>query len=224
MLRPLAIITDIEGTTTPIAFVRDTLFPYARSRLETALAAPEAASIVAEITGMIPGVPVLDTLRRWMDEDAKVTPLKSLQGQIWHAGYVAGEILGALYPDVAPTLRRWSKAGLRQHVYSSGSAAAQRLLFGHSTDGDLTGLFAGFFDTAVGHKREPESYFRLCIAINVPPAEVVFLSDTEAELDAAAAAGLRTCQLVRPEDGTIASTRHQIANDFTQASKEAVLL
>jgi len=197
MLRPQALITDIEGT--------------------------EAVTIVAEIAGMVPGVPVLDTLRRWMDEDAKVTPLKTLQGQIWHEGYASGEILGALYPDVAPALRRWSHAGLRQHVYSSGSVAAQKLLFGHSVAGDLTGLFAGFFDTGVGHKREPESYDRLCIALNVPPAEVVFLSDTEAELDAAAAAGLRTCQLVRPEDGTITSARHQTARDFAEVGRICAL-
>jgi enolase-phosphatase E1 len=218
MLPPAAVITDIEGTTTPISFVRDTLFPYARARLEAALSRPEAAAIVAEVERMVPGRPALATLNRWMDEDAKVTPLKSLQGLIWDAGYADGSLRGALYPDVTPALRRWARSGLKLYVYSSGSVAAQKLLFGHSVDGDLTGLFAGFFDTNVGHKREPESYDRLCIGINVPPAEVLFLSDVEAELDAASSAGLRTCQLVRAEDGTLASERHAVAADFPAAA------
>jgi enolase-phosphatase E1 len=213
-LPPAAVITDIEGTTTPIAFVRDTLFPFARARLADAITRADAAAIVAEIADMAPGRPVLDTLHAWMDADAKLTPLKALQGLIWNDGYAQGTLLGALYPDVAPSLRRWSRAGLRLHVYSSGSVAAQRLLFGHSVDGDLTPLFAGFFDTNVGPKREPESYDRLCIGINTPPHEVLFLSDVEAELDAASSAGLRTCQLVRAEDGTVASDRHATATDF----------
>jgi enolase-phosphatase E1 len=219
-LPPAAVITDIEGTTTPIAFVRDTLFPYARARLAGAVFDERARSIVDEVAGMVPGRPVLDTLYAWMDADAKLTPLKALQGMIWDAGYADGTLKGALYPDVAPSLRRWSRAGLRLHVYSSGSVSAQRLLFGNSVDGDLTGLFAGFFDTNVGGKREPESYDRLCIGINVPPAEVLFLSDVEAELDAAATAGLRTCQLVRPQDGTVASDRHAVAADFPEVARQ----
>ncbi len=219
MLPIAAIVTDIEGTTTPIAFVRDTLFPYARARLEAALTRPEAAPIAAEVARMVPNAPVLATLRHWMDEDAKVTPLKTLQGLIWDEGYATGEIKGALYPDVAPVLRRWTRAGIRLHVYSSGSVAAQRLLFGHSVEGDLTPFFAGFFDTKVGPKREPASYDRICIGINVPPAEVLFLSDIEAELDAASTAGLRTCQLVRASDSTEPSDRHQTAADFTEVAR-----
>jgi enolase-phosphatase E1 len=219
MLPPAAVITDIEGTTTPIAFVRDVLFPYARARLPDFLETPAAAPFVAEIAGMAPDRTPLDMLLHWMDEDAKVTPLKAIQGLIWDEGYASGTLKGALYPDVAPSLRRWQQAGLRLHVYSSGSVAAQKLLFAHSVEGDLTGLFQGFFDTKVGNKREPASYDRLCIGINVPPAEVLFLSDVEAELDAAAAAGLRTCQLVRPEDGTVASDRHMAAVDFPAVAR-----
>jgi enolase-phosphatase E1 len=220
MLPAAAIITDIEGTTTPISFVRDTLYPYARARLESALHRPEAAAIAAEIERMVPGQAALATLHQWMDEDAKVTPLKTLQGLIWDAGYADGSLQGALYADVTPSLRRWVRGGLKLYVYSSGSVAAQKLLFGHSVDGNITGLFSGFFDTNVGHKREPESYDRLCIGINVPPAEVLFLSDMEAELDAASSAGLRTCQLVRPEDGTVASERHRSVGDFTRVTAE----
>ncbi len=218
MLPPAAVITDIEGTTTPIAFVRDTLFPYARARMAEFIATPAAAPHVAETLAMAPGRPVLETLLDWMDHDAKVTPLKALQGLIWDEGYADGTLKGAIYPDVTPLLRRWSRSGVRLYVYSSGSVAAQRLLFGHSVDGDLTGLFQGFFDTRVGPKREPDSYDRLCIGINTPPAEVLFLSDVEAELDAAQTAGLRTCQLVRGADGTVASESHLVAASFAEVA------
>jgi enolase-phosphatase E1 len=218
-LPPAAVITDIEGTTTPIAFVRGTLYPFARARLEAALALPENASIAAEVARMVPDRPVLDTLNRWMDEDARVNPLKVLQGRIWDAGYADGSLKGALYPDVTPALRRWVRAGLRLYVYSSGAVAAQKALFGNSVEGDITGFFNGFFDTNIGGKKDSESYDRLCIGINVPPAEVLFLSDLEAELDAAASAGLRTCQLVRPEDATVASDRHATAPNFPAAAK-----
>jgi enolase-phosphatase E1 len=153
-----------------------------------------------------------------MEEDAKVTPLKSIQGMIWNDGYAAGQLRGELYDDVAPCLRRWSAGGVRLYVYSSGSVEAQKLIFGHSVAGDLREFFSGFFDTRVGGKREPESYARLAIAINVPSAEILFLSDVEEELDAAAAAGLRTCQLVRSRDGTVASARHETATDFDQVA------
>jgi enolase-phosphatase E1 len=226
-LPPAAVLTDIEGTTTPIGVVRDVLFPYARAALpgylETRAGEPEVAAELAEVRRMMPGQPVLDTLLHWMDSDAKVTPLKALQGMIWHEGYRSGAIRGRMYPDVAPALKRWSAGGLRLFVYSSGSVDAQRLIFRHSDAGDLTGLFSGFFDTRVGGKREPDSYGRLAIGLNLPPVEILFLSDVESELDAAAAAGMRTCQVVRAEDGTIASDRHPTAGDFPAVATTAGL-
>jgi enolase-phosphatase E1 len=155
-----------------------------------------------------------------MDEDAKVTPLKTIQGMIWAEGYRASELVGDICADVPPALRRWSKAGLRLYVYSSGSEASQRLIFGHTAEGDLTPLFQGFFDTRVGPKREAASYQAICRGANVAAGECLFLSDIEAELDAAAAAGLQTCQLVRPQDGTQASRRHPVAEDFEAVAEK----
>lgn len=220
-LPPIAVLTDIEGTTTPIAFVRDVLFPYARQRMADWVDRPDAEvrAEIAQIEQMVPGQAPLTTLLHWMDQDAKVAPLKNLQGMIWAEGYADGTLKGLLYPDVAPCLRRWSRGGVRLFVYSSGSVEAQKLLFGHSTEGDLTGLFGGFFDTRIGVKRDSESYTRLAIGLNVPMLEVLFLSDVEAELDAAAMAGMRTCQLVRPEDGTLASDRHPVAADFAEVAE-----
>jgi enolase-phosphatase E1 len=212
-VRPAAIITDIEGTTTPIAFVHRVLFPYARERLEAFVASGH------EVLEDVPE-PRLETLRGWMDRDEKITPLKTIQGMIWAQGYARGEIIADLYPDVPPALRRWVKGGVRLYVYSSGSVAAQKQLFGHTPEGDLTGLFQGFFDTTAGPKREAASYAGICWGANIAGAETLFLSDVEAELDAAAEAGLQTCQLVRPRDGTLASARHKTAADFPGAATQ----
>jgi enolase-phosphatase E1 len=222
-----AVLLDIEGTTTPVAFVHEVLFPYARSALPEFLAAhshvPDVAAALAEVRRLAPGRDTLGTLLHWMDEDAKVTPLKTIQGLIWREGYGRGVLRGRVYDDVAPSLRRWSKAGLRLAVFSSGSSEAQQLLFTHTPDGDLSGLFSGFFDTRVGGKRDADSYARLAIALRLPTAEILFLSDIEAELDAAAVAGMRTCQLVRPQDGTIPSDRHPTAADLPEAERRTNL-
>ena len=162
----------------------------------------------------VPGPNQLATLLGWMDGDVKAGPLKTLQGIAWADGYVDGFIVGALYPDVAPALARWQAAGIDLAVYSSGSVAAQRLLFRHSVAGDLEGLFAAFFDTATGGKREAASYRSIATACQTAPTDILFLSDVAEELDAADQAGLTTCQLIRPEDGTVASGRHRTATTF----------
>ena len=220
---PLAVVTDIEGTTTRIAFVHDVLFPYARARLPAFLAAragdEDVAAVLAEVTRLAPDAPPLETLLAWIDADAKITPLKTLQGLIWAEGYESGALRGELYPDVAPALRRWHAAGTRLYVYSSGSEAAQRQLFGHAQDGDLTGLFSGFFDTRVGAKREAASYAAIAHAACLERGSALFLSDVGAELDAAAAAGWRTCQLVRPQDGTAPAEGHAQAADFDDVGR-----
>jgi len=201
--------------------VRDVLFPYARARLPAFLAGHPDHPAIVEATQLAGGRPVLDALLAWMDTDAKVTSLKTLQGLIWDEGYRAGELHGRLYSDVAPALHRWHAAGLRLYVYSSGSEAAQRLLFGHSDAGDLGGLFSGFFDTRVGGKRFAASYAAIAQRSGLPPAEMLFLSDIAQELDAAQQAGLQVGQMVRAADGTVASGRHQAAADFSAIASKA---
>ena len=195
---PRAILTDIEGTTSSIAFVAETLFPYARARLPAFVAAhPEAAApILAEVAATEPGDPVA-TLIRWIDEDRKATPLKTLQGMIWTDGYREGAFTGHIYADAAAALRRWHAAGIALYVFSSGSVAAQKLLFGHSDAGDLTPLFSGYFDTTTGPKREAASYTAIARAIGFDPQDVLFLSDTPEEIAAARAAGLQALLIDR---------------------------
>ncbi|HMX54182.1 acireductone synthase [Plasticicumulans sp.] len=205
-----AILTDIEGTTSSIAFVHEVLFPYARARLPAWLAAhagePEVAGQLAATraeAGLPPEAPlaqVIEVLLGWIDADRKATPLKALQGRLWADGYAVGDFHGHVYADVPPCLRAWQAAGLVLAVYSSGSVQAQQQLFAHTACGDLTPLFSAYFDTRIGHKREPASYTAICAALGLAPAGVLFLSDITEELDAARSAGLATVQLVR--DGT----------------------
>ena len=179
-----AILTDIEGTTSSISFVTETLFPYARARMADYVAAhPETVVDV-------PGDDPVATLLGWMDVDAKETPLKTLQGLIWAEGYADGTLQGHVYPDAVAGLRRWHAAGLALYVFSSGSIAAQKLIFGHSVAGDLTPLFSGYFDTTTGPKRAIESYAKISDAIGLSVGDILFLSDTPAEIAAAREAGM----------------------------------
>lgn len=214
-----AVLMDIEGTTSAIAFVKDTLFPFAAANLDAFLDAHAADPKVAAILAEIPGPDPRATLRAWMAEDSKATPLKTLQGMIWRAGFEDGRLRGHLWPDVAPCLRAWAHAGLTLAIYSSGSVEAQRLLFRHSAAGDLTPLLAAFFDTTTGPKRAAASYAAIAQALAIPSRELLFLSDVAEELDAAAAAGLLTCQLVRPQDGTTPAHRHAEAPDFPAVAR-----
>jgi enolase-phosphatase E1 len=213
------VLTDIEGTTSAIAFVKDTLFPFALAALDGFLDAQGAEPEVAAIMAEVPGPDARATLRGWMAADAKATPLKALQGLIWRAGFEDGRLRGHLWPDVAPCLHAWHAAGLGLAVYSSGSVEAQRLLFRHSLAGDLEKLFGGFFDTRMGHKRDAASYAAIAAALGGTAGEVLFLSDVAEELDAARAAGLQTCQLVRAGDGTQPAGRHPEAPDFPAVAR-----
>ena len=187
-----AILTDIEGTTSSIAFVTETLFPYARRHLRAFVQTnPEQAQ----------GVDA-DTLERWIDEDRKEPVLKSLQGRIWRDGYERGELKGHVYPDAAAALRRWRAAGVQLFVYSSGSIEAQQLLFGYSEAGDLRSLFEGWFDLSSGSKLEAASYARIAGEIGLSPADILFLSDNPREIAAADAAGMVTHQIDRAAGDT----------------------
>jgi enolase-phosphatase E1 len=217
-----AVLTDIEGTTSSIDFVKDVLFPYARQHLpayvETHTDAPEVqhwlheaakeAGIVEATRGAI-----IDLLIRWIDEDRKSTALKALQGMIWREGYESGVYTSHMYPEVPARLRAWHAQGLKLYVYSSGSVPAQKLLFGFTEYGDLTPLFSGYFDTQVGHKRETASYREIAAAIGLPPAQVLFLSDIREELDAAREAGMRTVHLIRPPQA-VQDAGHPAVADF----------
>lgn len=225
-----AIVTDIEGTTSDIRFVHNVLFPYARERLAAFVTARQYAEPVKSILDNLRNeiarpdtstAELIETLFTFMDEDRKSTALKALQGIIWHDGYVNGNFTGHLYPDVLPALEKWRAQGIDLYVYSSGSVAAQKLLFGYSDEGDITHLFSGYFDTHIGAKRETQSYRNIASYIGVAPSQILFLSDVYQELDAAEEAGLRTLQLIRGE-GDGASRHHQV-HQFDDINPEQIL-
>jgi enolase-phosphatase E1 len=162
----------------------------------------------------VPGQDAAATLAHWMQHEVPAAPLHRLQALLWAHGFAEGALGDPVYPDIGPALRRWSAGGPRLFAYSAHPAAMQRVIFAHAPGGALAPLFAGFFDTRVGRKREPDSYARLAIAMAVPTTEVLYLSAVEAELDAAAAAGMRSCQVCRPDAGAGPGGRHPAAADF----------
>lgn len=200
-----AVVTDIEGTTSSLTFVKDVLFPYARQHIGDFVRSRRDDETISsllddarrEVGAALELEPLIEQLVRWIDEDKKITPLKTLQGLIWETGFKQGAFKGHVYADAVFALKAWKERGIALYVYSSGSVFAQKLLFGFSEYGDLTGLFSGYFDTHVGAKRDSEAYRRIAAAIGFSPAHIVFLSDIEEELDAARRAGLQTLWLVR---------------------------
>lgn len=200
-----AVVTDIEGTTSSLSFVKDVLFPYARAHMADFVRGrahePAVRQELEEVRhlsgGNLDDERVIEQLICWIDEDKKITPLKALQGMIWEDGYRKGDFKGHVYEDAARRLKQWHQAGLRLCVFSSGSVQAQKLLFAHTEYGDLTPLFSGYFDTRIGNKREADAYRKIAVAIDTPPADILFLSDIKEELDAARAAGMQALWLVR---------------------------
>ena len=220
-----AIVTDIEGTTSSLSFVKEVLFPYARANLADFVHhhkdEPQVKTLLEEscmeIGAELETGQLIAQLIQWIDEDKKVTPLKSLQGLIWEAGYQKGDFKGHVYPDAAAYLKIWKAKGLDLYIYSSGSVYAQKLLFAHTEYGDLTPLFSGYFDTHTGGKKEQESYCKIAEQLGLPADQILFLSDIKEELDAAKAAGFKTLWLTR-DSAPDAQAEHRQISSFDQIS------
>lgn len=240
-MKPIAIVTDIEGTTSSIRFVKDILFVYAEQFLPDFIRKhKEERDVARQLRSLSEstGIPLKDTealikqLVSWMKEDNKSTELKALQGMVWELGYQRGEFQAHVYPDVPDKLREWQSDGINLYVYSSGSEKAQRLFFRYSVSGDLRLLFAGYFDTSIGPKREEQSYRNLAQWVALPPQDILFLSDVEAELDAAAATGIKTVWVVRPQevseeqqvamDAARRHSRHPVVSSFDEIDLDAL--
>jgi len=238
--RTRAILLDIEGTTTPIDFVYNTLFPFASAHVEEFLGAHIEDNEICALVDELRQFQQRDAQRgasvptwrdgtsadhvhsaasyvRWLiARDSKITPLKALQGKIWEAGYRSGELRGTVYPDVAPALARWRAQGRRLAIFSSGSVLAQKLLFAFSTAGNLTALLDGFFDTTTGPKHEVGSYRRIAAGLGVANSEVLFLSDVTTELDAARATGMQTALAWRSGAPMSTASSHPSIRSFDE--------
>ncbi|XP_044160709.1 enolase-phosphatase E1 isoform X1 [Bufo gargarizans] len=225
-----AILLDIEGTTTPITFVKDILFPYIQdnveeylhkhwheeecqedvrqlrlqaekdSGLEGFVPIPSSTDHEAELQ-VIRGV--VDNVRWQMSLNRKTTALKQLQGHMWRSAYATGKVKGEVYDDVVPALKKWKEANLKLYIFSSGSVEAQKLLFGYSIEGDLLELFHGHFDTTVGSKVESESYKRIAEKIGCSTGNILFLTDITKEAEAARTAGVHVALAVRPGNAAL---------------------
>ncbi len=216
------ILTDIEGTTSSVHFVYEVLFPYFRTHLNDLTKhaqineVKQAFSEVIEIAAQEEDIhlttteEVLACLHKWSEEDRKLTPLKALQGVIWKNAYETGAITGHVYEDVPTALNQWRARGFKIGVFSSGSIAAQKLLFHYSDFGNLSGHFSNHFDTTTGPKKEQTTYEKITQFLGLEAEEILFLSDISGELEAAAASGMQTLQLLRP--GTVASWPHTATN------------
>ncbi len=203
------ILTDIEGTTSSISFVKEVLFPYARRELPNFVREhandPKVRHWLDQVqlelgSEFFNDEHLIETLLNWIDSDRKHTALKALQGMIWVAGYRDGDYAAHIYDDAACMLKQWHEHGHKIYVYSSGSVPSQKLFFSHTSDGNLTGLFSGYFDTEMGGKRDVESYRRIAATIEEKPSDIIFLSDIVEELDAAREAGMDTALLDRLGD------------------------
>jgi enolase-phosphatase E1 len=237
-----AVLLDIEGTTTPIAFVYEVLFPFARKALRSYLREHLEASDLREPLHQLheewthdlahgappPAWPDAPHDRRvdsvaayaeWlMDRDRKAPGLKALQGRIWADGYEEGALHGDVFPDVPEAFDRWSAAGIRLAIFSSGSVLAQQMLFRTTTFGDLTRWISAFFDTSVGPKISPDSYRAIATALRCPPEHILFVSDTAAELAAARAAGCAVLMCRRPGNRDVPQDEFATIDDFSQVS------
>lgn len=206
-----AIVLDVEGAAAPMSFMTQTLAPIAREGLGAYIAEhaeDEEIEEALEETGRLMGgfdlklAEAEALLLRWMKQDRKATPLKTIQGRIWQDPFEAGTITGELYPDVADSLKAWTSSGLRLFGYSSASALAQKLLFSHNAFGDLTPLFEDFLDTSIGQKIEPASYREICERLNLPNGSILVVASNEEELDAAKSVGLATAFVARDGGST----------------------
>jgi len=202
------ILLDIEGTTTPIRFVYDVLFPFARAHAHEFLDEEAQRALKLdherEVAKRLEPAPpswssgALAYVHWMIDQDRKSTALKDLQGKIWQDGYRRGELHGEVFPDVPPALEKWHRSGIDVRIFSSGSILAQQLIFSTTPQGDLTRFISGYYDTTTGPKGEASSYETIAASFALPAEQIVFISDVVRELDAAAKANLQVRLALRP--------------------------
>lgn len=211
------LLFDIEGTTTDIAFVHKTLFPYSLKRMGEFVRAntqhPAVLKVDQEVNAAGDLEKIIATLEGWIRDDLKHPALKEIQGLIWDEGYAQKDYLGHVYPDVQPAWQQWKANGLTLVIYSSGSVHAQKAIFRHSVAGDLTEYLSAYFDTSVGAKKEKASYQNIARALKHETSEIVFFSDITGELDAARASGMGSVQVVRDGQGPLSD--HRWVSDFS---------
>ena len=219
-------LLDIEGTVSPLAFVRDVMFPFAAERLDTFVERHWLDSAVVEIASQVARdtdntelrtpAELVAACRALMARDAKATGLKALQGLIWDEGFRSGALRPPLFEDVPETLKLWRQLGVGLSIYSSGSIGAQIQFFQHAEAGDLTALFTRHFDTTTGPKKVSTSYSAIAKELGFATSQVAFFSDIVDELDAARQAGMITVLVERPGNPPVSANGHPALRDFRE--------
>ncbi len=207
------VLMDIEGTISDVHFVKDVLFPYSARELRNFVAQNRTSPMVraclkdaGQAKAQSTAAPSFDDetailqLLEWIKLDVKHPALKTIQGLIWRKGFTENVFRAHLYPDVVSQWRQWQKQGLRLGIYSSGSVDAQKLFFEYSVEGNVLAMLEAHFDLAVGSKKETSSYAQIADQLQLPARQILFLSDIEAELDAAKNSGLQTSLVARAAD------------------------
>lgn len=203
-----ALLVDIEGTISPISFVKNVMFPYSEKKLEKFLKENKdkekikkiIEDVKKEIGKELSIDEVIETLKEWIHQDKKITPLKELQGYIWEDGFKRGELKAPIYEDAYQRLKEWREKGFKIYIYSSGSVKAQKLFFSNSEFGNILNMFDGHFDTKIGNKKNKSSYLRIAEQIGLNPDDILFLSDNSEEIEASVQAGMKAIKLSRPTD------------------------
>lgn len=221
-----SVLLDIEGTVSPVSYVYEVLFPFARKYASEFLhehfnepSVQKALDFMARDAGfknkedwLKTGEPidvVLSEVNRLMDADIKATGLKELQGIIWKNGYDKGVLMSELFADVPEALSSWDKDGKNISIYSSGSIGAQKIFFAYTKFGDMSKYLDSHFDTTSGGKKEAASYKNISKALDFDPAKILFLSDIVDELDAAKEAGVQTILVIRDGNAPQRQNEHQ---------------
>lgn len=241
-LAPMILIFDVEGTTTSVSFVRDTLFSYIRNNLYDYINNQwddeEFKIVVALLTDQsntdvrnnVKGVvPITEGNNKkdsvyfnvlWQMNEKRSTPsLKLLQGHVMRLGFKTGALVGHVYRDFENLLQTIYESDCRVYTYSSGSVEAQELLFEHSIYGNLSKYFKGHFDSGIGKKDDPESYKNIARKLKCKPESIGYFTDSYEEADAAAEAGCRTFVICRTDGLTepkYSESRHWTFKTFSQ--------
>ena len=146
MLNQQHLLLDIEGTTCPVTFVSEILFPFAERELSHYVRehesdssqnrsiqdarrewerdqSPKSQHLKKQVSELqineVEGL--IQYLKHLISIDRKSTALKDLQGQLWEHGYRKGELHSELFPETAECLRQWHQQKITLSVYSSGS-------------------------------------------------------------------------------------------------------
>lgn len=238
---------DIEGTTTSLRFIKDTLFPYIKRNLAKYLRdrwnSDELVATLARLhrqeerdikEGFQPPriwkqsdtsntesiiASIVGNVIWQMDNKRHNTALKQLQILVWVYGYETNDLKGHVYDDVGNAFRKWRQMGIRLFVYSTGMAVAQQLLFSNSTQGNLLNLIENYFDLLMGPKTSSVSFKKIAQQyLMVPTSQILFITDALDEARAAKEAGCQIIIVQRPDNKRIENSQVQ---EFTTVTSLA---